>query len=61
VPAIVWFVLKVAFFLYLYLWVRGTYPRYRFDQLMEVGWKYFLPLTIVNILVTAGVLLYFLK
>jgi NADH-quinone oxidoreductase subunit H len=43
------------------LWVRGTYPRYRFDQLMGVGWKYFLPLTVVNILVTAGVLLYFLK
>ena len=61
VPAVVWFVLKVFFFLYLYLWVRGTFPRYRFDQLMEVGWKYFLPLTIVNILVTAGVLLYFLK
>jgi NADH-quinone oxidoreductase subunit H len=61
VPPIIWFFLKMSFFLYLYLWVRGTYPRYRFDQLMGVGWKYFLPLTVVNILVTAGVLLYFLK
>lgn len=58
VPAIIWFTLKVFVFLYFYLWIRGTFPRYRFDQLMAIGWKYFLPITIANILVTAGVLLY---
>ena len=39
-----WFLIKVAVFMYLYIWYRGTFPRYRFDQLMNLGWKVLLPL-----------------
>ena len=44
VQDIFWFSAKVAVFMYLYIWYRGTFPRYRFDQLMKVGWKILLPL-----------------
>lgn len=48
-----WFVLKVLFFLCLYVWVRGTLPRFRYDQLMAFGWKFLLPLAIANIIATS--------
>ncbi len=48
-----WFGAKVFCFLFLYIWVRGTLPRFRYDQLMAFGWKFLLPLTIVNLLATA--------
>jgi NADH-quinone oxidoreductase subunit H len=48
-----WFVLKVFFFVFLYIWVRGTTPRFRYDQLMGFGWKLLLPLAIANIVVTS--------
>ena len=48
-----WFVVKVLGFLLLYIWVRGTLPRFRYDQLMAFGWKFLLPLSIANIVVTA--------
>jgi NADH-quinone oxidoreductase subunit H len=48
-----WFVLKVLFFLFLYIWVRGTLPRFRYDQLMGFGWKFLLPVAIANIVATA--------
>src|SRR5271165_3644031 len=48
-----WFVLKVLAFIFIYIWVRGTLPRFRYDQLMAFGWKFLLPLAIANILVTA--------
>ncbi len=48
-----WFCLKVAFFLFIYIWVRGTMPRFRYDQLMAFGWKVLLPLAILNVVVTA--------
>ena len=48
-----WFVAKVAAFMYLYIWYRGTFPRYRFDQLMKVGWKVLLPLGLVVLILTA--------
>ena len=48
-----WFVLKVFFFVFLYIWVRGTTPRFRYDQLMGFGWKFLLPLAIANIVVTS--------
>lgn len=52
VPPIVWFVLKVYFFIFLYYWIRATLPRYRYDQLMTIGWKVLIPLSLVNIIVT---------
>lgn len=55
----VWFLVKLACLLFFYLWVRWTLPRYRYDQLMEFGWKFLLPLSVLNLLVTAGVVLYF--
>ena len=51
-----WFVLKIALFIFLYLWFRATFPRYRYDQIMRLGWKVFIPITIIWIVVT-GVLI----
>jgi len=48
-----WFGLKVFAFLFLYIWVRGTLPRFRYDQLMAFGWKFLLPLAIANLIITA--------
>jgi NADH-quinone oxidoreductase subunit H len=48
-----WFVAKVVVFLFIYIWVRGTLPRFRYDQLMAFGWKFLLPLAIANLIVTA--------
>ena len=48
-----WFVAKVFAFLFLYIWVRGTLPRFRYDQLMAFGWKFLLPLSLVNVIATA--------
>lgn len=53
VPGIVWLLLKISFFLFVYLWIRATFPRYRYDQLMRLGWKVLIPVTIVWIIVTA--------
>jgi NADH-quinone oxidoreductase subunit H len=53
---ILWFVAKVLAFLLLYIWVRGTVPRFRYDQLMAFGWKFLLPVAILNIIVTSLVL-----
>ena len=50
---ILWFVLKVFSFLFLYVWVRGTLPRFRYDQLMNFGWRYLMPLAILNIVATS--------
>ena len=47
-----WFFMKVSFFLFLYIWFRGTYPRYRYDQLMRLGWKWLIPLSILNVVAT---------
>ncbi|MBU6234788.1 MAG: NADH-quinone oxidoreductase subunit NuoH [Alphaproteobacteria bacterium] len=57
VPGVIWFVLKVSFILFVYIWVRATLPRYRYDQLMRLGWKIFLPFTLVWVLVVAGTLM----
>ncbi len=53
---VAWFVAKVFFFLFLYIWVRGTLPRFRYDQLMGFGWKVLMPLALANIIVTSLVL-----
>ncbi|HEV3062776.1 MAG TPA: NADH-quinone oxidoreductase subunit NuoH [Vicinamibacterales bacterium] len=55
----IWFLLKVAALLFFYVWMRWTLPRYRYDQLMRFGWKVLLPLSVVNLLVTAAGVLYF--
>ena len=47
-----WFGLKLSFFLFMYIWLRGTYPRYRYDQLMNLGWKWLIPLSVANVIVT---------
>ncbi len=57
VPGPVWFALKIAFVLFGFLWVRATFPRYRYDQLMRLGWKVFLPLSLFWVVATAGFLL----
>lgn len=51
-PPMVWFLLKVSFFIWLFMWFRFTFPRYRYDQLMSIGWKVLLPLSLANILVS---------
>ena len=48
-----WFVAKVFCFLFLYIWVRGTLPRFRYDQLMGFGWKFLIPVAVANIVVTS--------
>jgi NADH-quinone oxidoreductase subunit H len=55
-PPVFWFVAKVVFFIFLFIWVRTTMPRLRYDMLMRLGWKVMLPLAIVNVMVTAIVL-----
>lgn len=56
VPPPVWFLLKVGFFIWVFMWFRFTFPRYRYDQLMSIGWKVLLPLSLANILIS-GVLM----
>jgi len=57
-PPIVWFVLKTFALVFFFIWVRGTFPRFRFDQLMKLGWKVLLPLALANIVVTGVVMVY---
>ena len=59
IPGVIWFTLKVTFILFLFLWVRATFPRYRYDQLMRLGWKVFLPLSLLWVVITASVLMIF--
>jgi NADH-quinone oxidoreductase subunit H len=54
VPGLVWLLLKISIFLFLYLWLRATFPRYRYDQIMRLGWKVFIPITIVWLVVEGG-------
>jgi NADH-quinone oxidoreductase subunit H len=53
VPGFAWFLAKVGAFLFMYIWFRSTFPRYRFDQLMALGWKWLIPLSLANILIVA--------
>jgi NADH-quinone oxidoreductase subunit H len=53
VPGFVWYLVKIMFFLYLYVWIRATFPRYRFDSLIRLVWKWFIPLALANLLVVA--------
>ncbi|MCB9973474.1 MAG: NADH-quinone oxidoreductase subunit NuoH [Rhodospirillales bacterium] len=59
IPGVLWFVLKTCLILFFFIWARATFPRYRYDQLMRLGWKVFLPLTLVWVVVLSGSLLAF--
>jgi NADH-quinone oxidoreductase subunit H len=59
VPGVIWFVLKTCLIMFFFLWTRATFPRYRYDQLMRLGWKVFLPFTLLWVVVVSGSLIYF--
>jgi len=59
IPGVFWFLLKVLMCLFVFVWVRATLPRLRYDQLMALGWKVFLPITLVYLVAVAGVMEYF--
>jgi len=54
-PGPLWFIIKICCLLFIFLWVRATFPRYRYDQLMRLGWKVFLPISLASVVVVAGV------
>ncbi len=58
IPGFIWFALKVCFCLFVFIWVRAAFPRYRYDQLMRLGWKVFLPLTLVWVVVMSAVIVF---
>ena len=53
IPGFIWFFAKIAFVLFCFIWVRATFPRFRYDQLMRLGWKVFLPFSLVWVILTA--------
>ncbi len=59
IPGLIWFLSKVFFLLFCMIWVRGTLPRYRYDQLMRLGWKVFLPISLIWVVGTASYIVYF--
>jgi NADH-quinone oxidoreductase subunit H len=59
VPGTLWFGIKVALLLFVFVWVRAAFPRYRYDQLMRLGWKVFLPLSLGWVFFTSGILVVF--
>ena len=59
VPGVIWFILKTLLIMFFFVWTRATFPRYRYDQLMRLGWKVFLPFTLFWVVVVSGSLLYF--
>jgi NADH-quinone oxidoreductase subunit H len=59
IPGFIWFAAKVAFLLFCFIWVRAALPRYRYDQLMRLGWKIFLPISLLYVVVISGYIVYF--
>ena len=59
IPGPVWFAFKIAALLFIFIWVRASFPRYRYDQLMRLGWKVFLPLSLAAVVIVSGVLVAF--
>ena len=58
-PGPIWFALKIAFCLFIFVWIRATFPRYRYDQLMRLGWKVFLPLSLLGVVLVSGAVIAF--
>jgi NADH-quinone oxidoreductase subunit H len=58
IPGVIWFVLKIVFILFCFIWVRATLPRYRYDQLMRLGWKVFLPLSLFWVIAVSAYIVY---
>jgi NADH-quinone oxidoreductase subunit H len=58
IPGLVWFMLKIFLILFTFIWVRATLPRYRYDQLMRLGWKVFLPLSLIWVVGTAAFIIF---
>jgi NADH-quinone oxidoreductase subunit H len=56
IPGFIWLLMKIAFVLFCFLWFRATFPRYRYDQIMRLGWKVFIPITLVWIVVLGGIM-----
>lgn len=59
IPGPIWFALKMAFVLFIFLWVRATFPRYRYDQVMRLGWKVFLPISLAAVVIVGGIVVAF--
>ncbi len=59
IPGVIWFVLKILVMLFIFIWVRATIPRYRYDQLMRLGWKVFLPVSLLWVVIVSGYVVYF--
>ncbi len=59
IPGFIWFFLKVSFFVFVFIWIRATFPRFRYDQLMRLGWKVFLPLSLFWLVLTSTYLTFF--
>jgi len=58
-PGPLWFIIKMCMLLFIFLWVRATFPRYRYDQLMRLGWKVFLPISLAAVVIVGGVVVAF--
>ncbi len=59
IPGVIWFLLKITFILFCFIWVRATLPRYRYDQLMRLGWKVFLPISLIWVVGVSAYIVYF--
>ena len=56
IPGFIWLLLKIAFILFFFLWFRATFPRYRYDQIMRLGWKIFIPITLIWIVLLGSIM-----
>lgn len=59
IPGPIWFAIKISSLLFIFIWIRASFPRYRYDQLMRLGWKVFLPLSLAAVVIVSGVLVTF--